>query len=769
VKLARLLPPLAIALLAPRSAFPQAAAGAPPRGYVMQVEVSERWMNARQRPRFTTRTTYRDDLYLDSVHGGPSAGGRTLFVSVGTRGDGGVYVHDASGRAVRVNGWLHHEPRSPGETPEDSASADDWRLFGAFGEHGLALPSARLWDLVPTFPTHAPRRGETWSDSLELRAEHARYRQALSGRRVSRVEKDTVVRGRRLWIVRDSAAVRYADRELHDERTLAARVAAEHEASGVIRGRHLFDPRLRLFLVRHDTTALAGRAVLRYPDGRAFPTAARFERARTWTLLDPASLARRERARDAAREDEGSSVMRIFEKGGIETRLIDGDRRLRDSLVRAWRQARDPDERARIIGPLEEFGSDPADWLAGMALEDGDTAYAVRDVAPRFYGIAREPVNERQLRWVLPFMDDPGLAFAFGVDRDPPYENLVQALVMHPPAVTPNSGVWSCTRAACALLARQRAEGREPRLRDVGLVAALALEPARWADTVLARAAASPRLLAPAAQLVRGALTAVRDREGPPLPPSGAGWRAWQAWMAGSSPDTRMFEQPHQVVIRFHEALTGRDIVGELRRGRDQAVEDSARLVYGVLLLAFGEATRTPAELQAALRNGSPAERTLATQEAVRLLDAAPHADSATVTEVLGPMLARMIDGAPPWRWLEPATAPRPAVRRVSEGPHPLYISSEPLSAALRVAWSPRARLIEPGGAGAPGSRDAAIVYTASPVRRAGPFVRLNVRWSTTEARRPDQEPFAYSGGASVDLVQIDGEWRVINAGEWIT
>jgi hypothetical protein len=556
VKLARLLPPLAIALLAPGPASTQAASP-PPHGYVMQVEVSERWMHTRQRPRFTPRTTWSDDLYLDSVRAGPSAGGRTLYVSVGTRGDSGAYVHAASGRTVRVNGWLHHEPRGPGETPEDSASADDWRLFGAFGEHGLALPAARLWDLVPTFPTHAPRRGETWSDSLDLRAEHAGYRQALSGRRVSRVEKDTVVRGRRLWIVRDSAAVRYADRELHDERTLAAQVAVEREASGVIRGRHLFDPRLRLFRARHDTTALAGRAVLRYPDGRAFPTAARFERARAWTLLDAAGLARREQARAAEDERGGSGVVRVFEKNGIETRLIDGDRRLRDSLVTAWRQARDPDERAAAIGALEEFGSDAADWLAGMALEDGDTAYAVRDVAPRFYSTAREPVNERQLRWVLPFMDDPGLAFDFGVDRDPPYENLVQALAAHPPAVTRDSGMWTCTRAACELLARQRAEAREPRLREVGLVAALALEPARWADTVLARAAASPRLLAPAAQLVRGALTAAWDREGPPLPPAGAGWRAWQAWMGGRGPDTRMFEQPHQVAIRFHEALTG--------------------------------------------------------------------------------------------------------------------------------------------------------------------------------------------------------------------
>ena len=264
----------------------------------------------------------------------------------------------------------------------------------------------------------------------------------------------------------------------------------------------------------------------------------------------------------------------------------------------------------------------------------------------------------------------------------------------------------------------------------------------------------------------------MRDRwiEGPRLPAAGAGWRAWRAWVSNQEDNPRYFEQPIFTTIRFHEAMTGRDIVGELRRARDTASVDSARLVYGSLLMSFGEPTRDAAAVQAALAHGSAAERELATREASRLLSTAPPADTATVTELLGRMLAIMIDGAPAWRWLEEPAGPnpRPAVRQVSEGADPLFIAGEPLSPALRARWAGRARIVGPGQEG-PDQREKSITYTATQVLRVGPFARLNVRWSTHEARRADQEPRAYAGGANVDLVLIDGEWRVIGAGDWIT
>lgn len=53
-------------------------------------------------------------------------------------------------------------------------------------------------------------------------------------------------------------------------------------------------------------------------------------------------------------------------------------------------------------------------------------------------------------------MADPGLAFAFGQDRDPAYENIRQGLLYRPPAITRDTLEWPCTPEACRLLARQR-------------------------------------------------------------------------------------------------------------------------------------------------------------------------------------------------------------------------------------------------------------------------------------------------------------------------
>jgi hypothetical protein len=79
-----------------------------------------------------------------------------------------------------------------------------------------------------------------------------------------------------------------------------------------------------------------------------------------------------------------------------------------------------------------------------------------------------------------------------------------------------------CTRAACELLARQRTAAREPRLRAVGLVASLVLDPRSWADSVLALGAADPGSMEDALRLVRGVVAPSTA----PLPGPAAGWRA---------------------------------------------------------------------------------------------------------------------------------------------------------------------------------------------------------------------------------------------------
>src|SRR5215211_3544003 len=124
------------------------------------------------------------------------------------------------------------------------------------------------------------------------------------------------------------------------------------------------------------------------------------------------------------------------------------------------------------------------------------------------------------------------------------------------------------TRTACELLARQRTAAREPRLRAVGLIASLVLDPRPWADSVLARGA-HPPFMVDAVRLVRGVAVTKATLPGP-----AAGWRAWLEWMEGrnptfSHPDVTgwrvMFDERHATAIRFHRALTGRDVAAEVR------------------------------------------------------------------------------------------------------------------------------------------------------------------------------------------------------------
>jgi hypothetical protein len=742
----------------------------------MEVNTTQRWMNGRQRPEFTRHERFRDRLHVDSAAAG-AAGGRTLFVSTNYPDAHAVYMHDASGRPLGVEVELEPRPREVNGTPRDSADAVRWRLMRE-GERSLALPAARVWELVPTFPAAAPARGLRWSDTVALEARHGGYRQSLSGRRVSRVVKDTLVRGRRLWIVRDSAEVRYAETAVLFERTLDAEVTVERSTAGRIVGRHLFDPRLRLFTARHDSTALAGQAVLRYPGGRAFPTPTRFERVRDWTLYDSAGFERHDRAlADSAADREGTGVVRVFEENSLELRLANGDRRLLDSVRTAWHRSRDPEERAR----LDELPSeDPPGRWAALALEAGDTAYAVEDALGHFYTTRREPIAEAQLRLLLPFMDDPGLAFAFGMDRDPPYEDARQGLLYRPPAITPDSLEWACTRAACALLIRQRTEAREPRLRDLGVIASFAFDPARWADTVRARVAAGSVLLRDADLLVRGVAASGRSSSKAPLPGPEAGWRAWLEWMEGRDPtyvpytaDNTgwhvTFGEGHANLIRLHQAMTGRDVVAELRRKRAEATEDSARLVYGAILLGMGERLRTPQELAAAIRSGTPGERELALREVPGLFTPTSRATPAVAAAVADTLLAMVVDGAPAWPYLD-STAVRGwhRLRKNGEGPRPAWIEADSLPEPVRAHWASRAHLVVDGEKGPP-PRTAAVTFRVRPVQQVGPFVRVEVRWHAQYARRPDQAQAAALGGTSVILMEKDGGWVVISQGEWVT
>jgi hypothetical protein len=261
-------PTLVLAILAlTTSSFRSLSAQAAPMPAVelaVEVQVRDRWMHGRQRPRFTRFAQARGWLLVDSLRVG-ERGDRRAYLTTGRFGSGrdsAMIVFGADGRVARLEASLRPAGRIPYLLPGDSAGLARMRLFN---QGRVALPESRLWDLVPTFRATLARAGAQWTDTLARDAEHEGFRQTMRGVRVSTIVGDTTVGGRRLWVVRDSARVRYEERLLEEERTLDTLVTITRTVEGAIRGRHLYDPELGLFRARDDTSLLSGVAVLRYP------------------------------------------------------------------------------------------------------------------------------------------------------------------------------------------------------------------------------------------------------------------------------------------------------------------------------------------------------------------------------------------------------------------------------------------------------------------------------------------------------------------------
>ena len=631
----------------PASPVRAAAETSPLAGYVFERHVRERWLHGRQAPGFTTFQTSGGRIHIDAVDD-DAHGRRTFHLFVeGRRMDGpAALMVDSAGRVVSAVATAERRdgPYYTLERPN------------LFGERPLpSLHETRAWELVPAF--HPPRlvRGASWTDTLDLAAERDGIHSTLRGVRRSTLLGDTIVDGRRLWIVHDSARVHYTERRVVRERTLDTLVVVDRDASGTIRGRYFYDTELRVYHVRDDTTELAGTAVLRYPDGRTFPTPARLERTRRLELLDPATREARARAREAE-----------------------------------WRA-----EHAARPRPGPGAAPSSADRERDQAVEPGDTARVLRELLSSS-GRPGRPLHTAELELLLPFMDDPGLAFAFGLRRDPLYQELQHHLLHRPPAVTADTTDWPCTPDACRLLARQWHTAREPRLRDLGLIAQMVLDPARWADTLVAHAASSTALLESALWLARGVGATWRASSKPPLPEPEADWRVWLAWMNGWShdeassevdeigPGSRIrFNSTHATALRFHEAWTGRDIVAELRKKLETAATDSARLVYGLILLELGECTGPTTPVSSRPTPSPPAR--------LRTHADLPAASGTSDDEVVTTVSPRTAAASSPARLFNPSAAPAstsittPTTRNASAYPSsapPCEATSAPTSAA---------------------------------------------------------------------------------------
>jgi hypothetical protein len=462
------------------------------------------------------------------------------------------------------------------------------------------------------------------------------------------------------------------------------------------------------------------------------------------------------------------------EAGSVEERVRTGDLATRDSLLAVVRSTQDPMERARVYGQLRS-GSVESALLDAAALEAGDTAWLAQQYTHRLF-VRSQPNDTASIRFLLPFLSDPGIAFAFRLDRDPFYENLRDPLLQRPPAVARGPAERGCAPVVCTLLVSFADSAREPRLRDLGLLAGLATDPARWADAVRQRADSS-LMLSLAAPLLDGAPIFTPGSAGASIPVAGAPWREWLEWVTSRGriadslgatldmPRSVHAEDAHRVAIHFTELLTRRPVQQELRAAFDTASVDSARLVFGALLLALGDWRTEPNDLARRFLEGSHAERELAHRELYLLMRDAPLADSATTIELLNVLLEWRVNGAELWPHLDPATEQQ-MDRIQSTDTIPLFIHAEDLPGSLRQLWADRIGVFDDEP---PDRRTAHEVLELEQVRQIGPFAVVEMSSSTWDNRRPEQAPAGFASGTTFYLLRTETGWKIVATGGWIT
>ena len=765
-----------------------------PPDWALEQQTREGWLHGAQQPRFESFLTHRGWLLVDSIRGNPSD--RTVYLTLGRTAfgrDSAAIVSDATGHVLRVDAGYAPSKRFGMMSPDDSARMEESRRVTLDGR--MMLADARVWDFVITFPS-APRIGARWTDTIARVAKDGPSRQAMSGRIVSRIVGDTSIGGHRYWIVRDSSNVTYEERRPERERTLDTLVLVSRTVSGFVRGALLYDAGARLLTFRDDTMNLSGEAVLRYPDGRTFRTPTRYERIRRWQLHDSTQyVARRAAIRMEAENSMGGMV--FIPGSDLERRLARNDLALRDSLMTVLQRTSNADEMLSVFGMLSMWaGRDTAfrRRIDSVRFARGDTAYLYERLTNRAYS-RYPPTSALDVRAMLPFMEDPGKAWSLNASRDWLYENLVQAMTQWPRAAASgrDTAYVACTLEACRLLGDVRLTAREPRLRDVALVALFSMDPATWGDTILRLAGRDHPLLRSAANLARGVGATWPAASKAPIPPADSDWRTWLRWMDGRDtaytraqlalrPQRRLpldttphprFEESHRTAIRMLMLRTGRDIVGELRRGYERAVDDTARLVFGTMLQGLDALDLTETQIADAFASGVSIRASLARHAMMKGFAesgvAMPEPDASPLVDRL---LLIIVDSAALW----PIGAPdmmalhRPGPELHAARGH-VRINASNLPASLKEKWGGRVEIVapnEPHGDRAD-LREAAVIYTISPVVRFGRFVRLEINASEQVHRAENQSPMLFAAGTTFYLMNRGGEWVIVGWDSWVT
>ena len=725
--------------------------------WIFLAEGRERWLHERQDPRFTAYAPINRTIRASPVAPGTDVPGyREVRVFAPLERNAARIRVDSLGRVAGVAAIPQGAPRS--------SAGPEGRFVG--GIRALRLPHSISWEVIPLLGRTGIRTGDEWTDTLDLVTEQGGSRQTLYGPRVRSVVGDTLIDGRRHWIVRDSTQATYTERWTHDPPWPSASAVVERTAAGVLLGRSVFDPESGVARTRVDRAVLNGEATLVDEEGRRLTTAAQYERTTTWTLHDPESLARRGVEIFDETGARRTGMMRL-PVTGEERRLAGGDMALRDSLIDRWSREQDPDAIAKLRAQLAHWQRDGSrawqDTLDALQLAHGDTAGTILRIM-REAAFGANGLSPEDVQLLLPVLRDPGLAFALWIDRDHLFESIRRALLATPPAVMVDSSFQASTVEACRMLAALADSAAEPRLRDLGLIARLALEPARWDAAVLQRVADGAPFLEPAAALIRGdrptgEVSLLR------LPPPDASANAWLAWLSG----TPLLSRNDASILRFVQARGERDLVGELRRLRAGDVDAPPQLAVEALLVGL-RAEELDADVVAArLRVADPGLREHAMRQMQDLLRAAPRAPPEVARELSDRLLGIVMHGADAWPPSIPSSAPRPQTPPLPTGSEKVYMVADDLLPAVRARWEgeldlvPVQRLAAPDGTLLPGCH----MRIRGPVQ-IGPFARVSAS-CTLVVIDEGGRPAGYGASVMYDLMREGEGWVAVLALHTVT
>lgn len=752
------------------------------------VETSQRWLHGRQSAAFTPPVRSWRWVAIDRDDRAPDDS-RVLSMhfrdSEGTRLRATVAL-DSRGRLLSLQ---THTPRPRQEKVPLFTAGEELinSLHEGEDDANLALPASRVWDVIPPRPPRHARVGARWLDTLNLRSAVGIFAQRLTGVRASTIVGDTVVGNKKYLIVRDSASVRYTERSMSEAATLDTSVILERRARGTMVGRYLLDVALGLFHQRVDTTRLEGEAELEYPDGRAFSTPARYERARRFTDYTTAAYDSIIRERNSL----GPEFSIIVRPEGIAEKLARGERRVDDSLLAVLAASRDPEQRREITGLLGRWSR--ASWVHDsirvQAFARGDTVLGLEETIDRWER-NRSPIDTASMHVLVAVLADPGYALSLGIDLDAYYQRLSDVLLKRPPAAIADTLQWPCTPEACRMLGAQWPRATEPRLRALGLLARFVTSPESMRDTVLMQSDRAPMMSG--ARTLAIATSAIRAGSDGSLPMPDASWRSWRAWRMKTeewryhprvaSGDARL-SLDSLALLKVAEKVSGRDLKAEWLASFAQQRSDSGRLELAYLLSRFGAVGETNSVIAAHLVSASPEQTQLGLIEMMTLLTSNDHpADSSISEDVVGQLLAISLDGAAPWPLLYPATKRDSAWLRPQRivtaldgayGPNerpvtsPIVLIRQGVPPGVLEAMRNRGVQIVDSRFALP-TNESALILTVSAPQSIGPFLKLTFSHQHSQAR-VDGHGQSWASGATYYLLRTESGWKIVTAESWIT